>query len=377
MRVCLEATSLLAHRSGVGHTTAELARALVNADPDVEVSLLPLSARGSGRLRSVAPQHPRIRALRARVPARLTSWIWQRSTWPPAELFCGAVDVFHGPNFLLPPLLKAAGVVTIHDLAFVRIPEACSPHVRTYTHTVPVAARRANRIVVPSAFVASELADWLPDSKDRIRIVRPGVRDVFGPGGHLASPLRDSLGLREAYVVYVGNLEARKNLDLLLRAFTVVLRTHEHAQLVLVGAPGPGWDRIADLHAGLLGSRAVVRPGYLPDAEVAALIRGARAFVYPSRYEGFGMPPVEAMACRTPVVATDIPALSETLGGHAELVGPDDADALAVAITRHLEHAADPELLDAAAAHAASFTWTRTASEALAVYREALDEVRA
>ncbi len=377
MKVCIEATSMLGRRSGVGHTTASLVEALVDARPDLEIVLLPVSARGAGGLRRAAPVHPRVTALRTRVPARLTSWVWQRSTWPPAELFCGAVDVFHGPNFMLPPLLKAAGVVTIHDLAFEVVPETCSEHVLTYGDTVPVAAGRANRIVVPSEAVAAELAAWLPEEAARIRVVHPGVRDTFAvPGGPLTAPRRDALGIRSPYAAFVGNLELRKNLDGLLEAFAIVRTKHPEAQLVCVGSPGTGWEEIAARHEGLLAEPgAVVRTGYLPDAEVAAIVRGADVFVYPSRYEGFGMPPVEALAAGTPVVASTAAALREALGGHASLVDPDDVDGLASAVSERLDAAPETAAVDAARRWAQGFTWARAAELLLEVYAEAVEEV--
>ncbi len=377
MHVCLEATSLIGARSGVGHTTAALARALVDVDPDVEVTLFPISARGGGRLRRSAPTHPRIRTLGARIPARLASWMWARAEWPPVELFSGSADVFHGPNFLLPPTLKAAGVVTVHDLAFDRMPEAVSDHVRTYATTVPVACRRANRIIVPSSFVAGELAAWLPDEADRIRVVHPGVREAFtAAGGPLTGPRAEALGVREPYVAFVGNLETRKNLDALLEAFDAARSKVPDARLVLVGGPGVGWEEIRRRHEALLASDAVVVTGYLPDTEVAAVVRGARAFVYPSRYEGFGMPPLEALACGTPVIAAETTSLPEALGGHATFVSPDDTPALAEAVLDALRGDPDPGLLDAGRAWASAFTWERTATAALDVYREAVEEVR-
>lgn len=377
MKVCIEATSMLGRRSGVGHTTASLVEALVDADQELEIVLLPVSARGAGGLRRAAPVHPRVTVLRTRVPARLTSWVWQRSTWPPAELFSGGVDVFHGPNFMLPPLLKAAGVVTIHDLAFQVVPETCSEHVRTYSETVPVAAGRANRIVVPSEAVAAELAAWLPEEAQRIRVVHPGVREAFSaPGGPLTPPRRDALGIREPYAVFVGNLELRKNLDALFEAFAVVRAKHPEAQLVCVGGPGTGWEEIAARHEALLAEPgAVVRTGYLPDAEVAAIVRGAGVFVYPSRYEGFGMPPVEALAAGTPVVASTAAALQEALGGHAMLVDPDDVDGLASAVSERLDDQPEGAATEAGRDWARRFTWTRAAERLLAVYHEAAQEV--
>lgn len=380
---------MVGRRSGVGHTTASIVEALVRADEGVEIVLLPVTVRGAGRLRhelspaasSWEPQvspHERVRLARTRLPARAMSWFWSRATWPPAELFCGSVDVFWAPNFLLPPLVKAAGVMTIHDLAFVRMPEMCSEHVRTYADTVPRMVTRANRIIVPSNVVAEELRAWLPEESDRIRVVPWAVRRVFRePGGGLMEPRRRALGIREDYALFLGNLEARKNVDGLLQAFEFVRSVQPQAQLVLVGSPGFGWDGISARREALLNSDDVRVVGYLPDPEVAALVRGARVFVYPSRYEGFGIPPLEAMAAGTPVIAAKAGALPETLGDHARWVHPDDVDGLAAAMSDYFDGAPDRTTIEAARSWANSFTWGRAASAHIGVFEEAVREVRA
>lgn len=364
-------------RSGVGHTTASLVDALVGADEGIEIVLLPVTVRGAGLLRRHESSHPRIRVVRSRLPARAMTWVWSRATWPPAELFCGSVDVFWGPNYLLPPLVKAAGVMTIHDLAFVRTPEACSEHVRGYAETVPPMAARSNRIMVPSRVIAEELAAWLPSEADRIRVVPWAVRRIFREqGGGLVKPRKDALGVRDPYAVFVGNLEVRKNIELLLQAFGLVRSVHPDAQLVLVGSPGFGWDGIRARHEAILDSGAVRVVGYLPDPEVAALVRGARVFVYPSRYEGFGIPPLEAMAAGTPVVAAKAAALPEALGDHARWIHPDDLDGLASAIADHFEGTPEEGTIEAARAWATSFTWGRAAEATIRVFEEAVGEVR-
>jgi alpha-1,3-rhamnosyl/mannosyltransferase len=130
-------------------------------------------------------------------------------------------------------------------------------------------------------------------------------------------------------------------------------------QLVLVGSPGFGWEGIRARHDALLSSDSVRVVGYLPDPEVAALVRGARVFVYPSRYEGFGIPPLEAMAAGTPVIATKTSALPEALGDHARWVHPDDLDGLASGIADLLDGSPDPGTIEAARAWATTFTWGR------------------
>jgi alpha-1,3-rhamnosyl/mannosyltransferase len=238
-------------------------------------------------------------------------------------------------------------------------------------------AARANRIIVPSRFIAQEVADWLPDEAPRIRVVYPGVRRAFRErGSSLTPPRREALGIRDPYAVFLGNLELRKNVEVLLRSFDLVRAIRPDAQLVLIGGPGPGWDGISARCANILASGAVRVVGYLPDEEVAAIVRGAKVFVYPSRYEGFGIPPLEAMVAGTPVIASKTSALPEALGDHARWVHPDDVDELAAAIADHLD-GSDPAAIEAARDYATQFTWGESAAKMIEIFGEATSEVAA
>src|SRR5436305_1192653 len=160
MHVGIEATSLLDPRSAVGHGTSAIVDALITLDEGVRVVLFPLKVRHGGRVRANLADSPRIEVARGRLPQRLAEKIWSRVEWPPAELFCGALDVFWGTNYVLPPLVKAAGVVSVHDLSFVQVPETCTADALQLTQIVPRMVQRANRVVVPSDFIAQELAAW-------------------------------------------------------------------------------------------------------------------------------------------------------------------------------------------------------------------------
>jgi glycosyltransferase involved in cell wall biosynthesis len=376
LRIGVDATSLIGPRSGVGQTTASIVEALVTLDEGVDITLFPISLRRGGWVRHAVAPHPRIRVARSRMPGRVAAAVWSRVEWPPAELFCGPLDVFWGPNFVLPPLVKAAGVITIHDVAFIDVPETCSDAVLKYRETVPRMVQRANRVIVPSRFSAERLGDWMPEERDRIRVVHPGVRRVFRErGGALTPPRMEALQIRAPYATYLGNLELRKNVDTLLKAFKLVRSVHPQAQLVVIGSPSVGWDAIRARHEQLLDTDAVRVVGYLPDEEVAAIVRGSRVFVYPSLYEGFGIPPLEAMAAGTPVVAAKTSALPEALGSHARFVHPDDVDGIASAIGEHFEGEADRATIEAAKHWAAGFTWASSAARTLEVFGEAIDEI--
>jgi glycosyltransferase involved in cell wall biosynthesis len=162
----------------------------------------------------------------------------------------------------------------------------------------------------------------------------------------------------------------------LLRSFEQVRTVHPEAQLVLIGKAGPGWDTISARHEALIDSDAVRVVGHLPDAEAAALVRGAKVFVYPSRYEGFGIPPLEAMAAGTPVVAAKAASLPEALGDHARWVDPDDIDGMAAAISDHFDGSPDPAAIESARSWSVDFSWGASAASTIGVFTEAIAEVK-
>ncbi len=375
MDVGVDATSLVGPRSGVGQTAFGLIEALVQLDEGLEVVALPIGARSGAKVRRALPQHPHVRSVRA-IPSRVVDSVWSRTEWPPAELFCGRLDVFWGPNVFVPPLVKAAGVATIHDLAFIEAPELIADEDRRRTERALKTISRANRIVVPSEFVAHSVERYLPGEAQRVRVVRPGVRRVFRERGSvLTAPRRRALGIDDPYAVFVGDLGPRKNVETLLRAFEMARTVHPEAQLVLIGRPQPGWDVIAERCARIIASDAVRVVGYLPDEEVAAIVRGARVFCYPSRYEGFGITPLEAMVAGTPVIAAKTSALPETLGDHARFVHPDDVESIASAIADHFDGEPDAAELESARSYAAAFTWADAALTLLDVFDEAIAEL--
>jgi glycosyltransferase involved in cell wall biosynthesis len=281
-------------------------------------------------------------------------------------------DVMHGTNFVLPPPGRhTAGVVTIHDLSYLRVPETVSTASARYRELVPRSLRRAALVVADTQAVADEIVDEYRLAPDRIRAIPLGVDPAwFAAAAGPAPPA--SLSLPARYLLFVGTLEPRKDVATLLAAFRQ-LRSEEPATppLVLVGPAG--WGPALDM-AGL--SAADVRQlGYLDTATLRAVVAHASALCFPSLYEGFGLPPLEALAAGVPVVASDIPAVREVIGGvmdqagaAAELFPARDVDALSAAISRVLEAPGDPTV---GRAHAEKFTWARTAALTAQAYREA------
>ncbi len=379
MRVGLDATPLLGPRTGVGRYVAGLVEAMTElpgGEPD-EIVLVPFTWRGTADLALVAPAARQVRRRRRRLPMRLLQAAWAALPFPPVEWLAGQVDVFHATNFVAPPARRAATVVTVHDLTYLRYPEMVTAASARFRDLVPRALGRGATVCTPTAAVGAEVADAYRLPPERLVVTPLGV----GPAWRTAAPADPAWlaanGLPERYLLFVGNREPRKNLPTLLAAYRELLADPPAnpggvPPLVLVGPAG--WGEALDL-AGL-PAEAVRTPGYLPEDDLARVVTGAAALVFPSWYEGFGLPALEALACGTPVVATDLPALREVLGDQAELVPPGDAAAMAAALAKVLGDPGGEPARAARRARAAAFTWAACAQATLSAYRRALEAAR-
>ncbi len=340
MRIGLDATPLLGARTGIGRYAGALLDALAKRGSD-ELVATAFTLRGRGALR--VPDGVEVRA-RA-VPARGLHELWARTPLPPVEWLTGRLDVFHATNFVLPPLRRAGGVVTVHDLAFLHHTATVSPASARYRALVPRSLARAAVVLTPSEAVAEQVREaYAP--RVPVLAVPHGVDPAWQAAAPPDDALRARLGLPSSYVLFVGTLEPRKDVRTLLAAHALLPGA---PPLVLVGPPG--WGESLDV-------RGAVTPGFLGDAELRPVMAGAAALVLPSQDEGFGLPVLEAMATGTPVVASDLPVLREVGGDLAEYAPVGDAEAFAEALRRVLDAPGDAA---ARRARAAGFTWTRSA----------------
>jgi glycosyltransferase involved in cell wall biosynthesis len=276
------------------------------------------------------------------------------AVWYPAVLPARAhrdgVDVLHCPTFRAPLRSSVPLVVTFHDLAVLRHPEAFNAWTRRYSAlTLPRVARAASAIVAVSEFTKQELVDLLNLRAEKVRVIPNGV----------AAPFRQEGPVSEGdYILAVSTLEPRKNLQMLVEAFARAKL--EGCELRVVGARG--WGDVE-----LNGDR-VRYLGFVPDEELASLYRGARCVAYVSRYEGFGLPVLEALACGAPVVAANLPPIRELANGTAITVDPADPESIAAGLE---QAAARRDELSARGPQAAApYNWARTAAETLQLYRE-------
>lgn len=351
LRVLIDGTPLLGHRTGIGRYTAALAEELASM-PSVQVRAVAFTLRGWRALRTVLPHDVVARGLP--VAARLLRQFWLRAPFPPVEFLAGPTDVMHATNFVLPPALRAGGVVTIHDLAFLDAPGDLPPSDRRLPELVQKSAARADVVCTPTHAVAGVVTERLGVDPDKIVVTPLGVDPAWFAARPPSDSLRARLGLPSEYLLFVGAGGPRKGLGTLMAAHAA------RPSLPPLVLAGPG---------ARAGDDRVLRTGYLNDVDLRSVVAGAAALVLPSRDEGFGLPVLEALACNVPVVCTDVPALREVANGFAAHVPVGDVEALAQAMSDAVETPATPADQAARRTHAAEFTWRRTAEKTVEAYR--------
>jgi glycosyltransferase involved in cell wall biosynthesis len=354
VRIVIDVSPLALPRTGIGNWLRGAVAGLAEA-ADVD-EIVPFAVTGPrGRvaipeaLRGVAPP-PRL----VRLPlARAWRAAWSRVRHPALERVLGRFDVLHYSDWWFPPQAAGVRATMIHDLVPLTHPELVQWRTRRlHLPKYRDAARSCHVIFVNSKATAADVTDRLGVTPERVRIAYPGVDPLFapeGPGADLGRP----------YVLTVATLEPRKNLGAALAAHRQL--ADREVALAVVG--GAGWGEQPELDAS-----GVLRLGYVDDAELARLYRGASAFLMPSRFEGFGIPVVEALASGTPVVASAHPSLDEASGEVAFRADPDRPEEIAAELRRALGHEGRSRV-ERGLAHAAQFTWRRTGQALLDGYR--------
>jgi glycosyltransferase involved in cell wall biosynthesis len=374
VRVAFDATSLLGRRTGIGVCTEQILARLTR--PGLEVTAFAVSARGARSLRTVVP--PGIGVVKRPMAARPLRAAWRISDHPSLENWTGRFDVVHGPNFVVPPSCRGAEVVTVHDLTCIRFPELCTAD----TLQIPTLLRRAIArgawVHTVSQFVADEVAEHFEIAADRVRVIHNGAPSICPESERAAlADAGRALAGGADYLLSLGTIEPRKDIPGLIAAFDLVAPTHPGLALVIAGPDGWGAETVRSAIENSPNSSRILRTGWVDDLHRNQLLAGAAAFVYPSIYEGFGLPPLEALAFGTPVVATRVGALPEVLADSVTWADPDDAVDLASAITGVLD---DPE---AAASRTRvgrerlpHFNWDRSVDSLLELYGDATAERR-
>ena len=377
MRIGLDGFPLLTPLTGVGHYTFELARALALLAPSDLFELIAPSPFPSSIIEDIRRNGPaNLRAVNTEANS-----IRRRRWWAvglPLYLRKASLDLFHGTNYEVPLWNKRRSVLTIHDLSILLHADTHRADLaRRARRRLPVMTRSASLIITATECVRREISEHLHVKADRIRVTPFAPRSGFHalPAAQ-ANQTRQRLGIEDEFILFVGTVEPRKNLLTLMRAFDQILRqTSRRPQLVVVGAEGWLMDELfAFIKESSISDRLRLT-GYLDDGDLRALYSSCTVFIYPSIYEGFGLPPLEAMACGAPVIASKIATFQETLGSAAEFVEPNDVEALARSIVEILgDEDRRRTLSRRGLEQAAKFSWERTAQLTLEVYREVLGE---
>lgn len=304
------------------------------------------------------------------IPGRLLDQAW-RFGWPPMEWITGPLDVFFEPDFFPPPVKFAALVTTVHDLSFKRCPGWFPPGVAEKRgRMLGGVLDQARAVIAVSRFTAEEIVDCWPKHAGKVRVIHEAPGPEFRvPTPRETAALRQRLCLDAPYYLYVGALEARKNIQNLIGAFMHLRQGGKtDTGLVLAGMPGLGADEILAAASKGIGLGWIRWLGYAEPQDLPALYGSARVVCYLSWYEGFGLPPLEAMACGAPVLASRIPVLQEVLGPHAVYVNPADQGEIASALV-DLESGERGDT-SSRLAWAGRYSWDTAARETFRVFSE-------
>jgi glycosyltransferase involved in cell wall biosynthesis len=394
MRIGIDITSAVRQGAGIGRFTRELVRALLALEAPHHYILF---AATGGLPRAV--WQPRLDYITQTAAQNLEfeicnlklvsdDWLhrfWHRARLPvPVEVFVGRVDLFHEPDFVLPPTLRGTPtLLTVHDLTFRRDPDSALPKLRRYLErVVPQSVQRATHVLADSAASKADLVELFGATPEKITVLPGGVDGRFAPvddAEYLAN-IRHKYGIGSApFILSVGTLQPRKNYVQLIRAFARLrpLVAQEQAieianlKLVIAGAKGWLYDEVfAEIKQQGL-EESVILPGFVDDEDLPALYSAAMVFAYPSLYEGFGLPVLEAMACGTPVVTSNVSSLPEVAGEAALAVTPTNLAALSGALLNALaDETLRVRLISRGYMQASQFTWESSARQLLTVYEK-------
>lgn len=374
MRIAIDYTAAIRQNAGIGTYVRNLVAALIAQDTTNHYTLL---TSGKATPEHSFPIADNVRGRNIFLPDRYLNILWYRWRVPvPATLFSGQTDIYHGPDFVLPPLGRAVcKVVTIHDLAFLEHPEYAVPSLAAYLKkVVPDSIQAADAVVAVSQETQRTLITHFQTPPEKLSVIPLGVgkhfRRITDP--ILLDATRHKFKLKHPLVLSVGTLEPRKNHSGLIKAFYQATK-QKGGPAMLAIAGGKGWlyEETQQLIADLKLERKVRFLGHVTDLELVTLYSMADIFAFPSFFEGFGIPPIEAMACGTPVITSNTSSLPEVVGDAALLVDPHNIDEMAHTMLRVLhQESLRTELRQKGYQRVQQFTWEVVAQKMLNVYQQ-------
>ena len=374
MHIALNA--LFVHRElfGGGIYIQNLVRELSQIDADNRYTLY-VSETGASHFQGLGPNFHLVYRNHRR-PVRV---LWEQSGLP-MELRRLGVDVYHGPGYVVPLCKVCPQITTVHDLTAYLFPETHDFFSSWYYRLLmPWSVKAADRIIAVSQSAKTDLMRLLDVASEKICVIHHGKDERFTPhrDESRSARLRTKYGLTKKVILFVGGIDLRKNPTSLVRAFAMLKSLHQSHELVLTGGFGEHYQWIRARLREWKVENHVVFPGYIPGEELADFYRLAEVFVYPSLYEGFGLPVLEAMACGVPVITSNVSAMPEVAGDAAILVEPNNIEDLAAAIERVLgDNALRDNLIEKGLRRSKLFSWKRAACDTLDLYRKVAAHAR-
>lgn len=369
MRVAIDTRKL--HDFGIGTYIRNLLRHLARLDHQTEYVAF-CRPEDCEDIRALGPNF-------RPVPSRAAHYSWREQWAIPLAVSREKPDVFHEPHYVLPPMTPGRCVVTIHDCIHLMFPEYLPYRVaKVYAQRMMgSAARRADRILTVSESSKRDILRFFPVDPDKITVIYNAIDERFGtpPAEAAMTRVRERYQLEDPFVLYVGNVKPHKNVERLIDAFALVRqRRGDGLKLLIIGDEISKFQTLRRaVHRHQL-HRHVRFLGFVGEDTLAVLYRLAGVFVFPSLYEGFGLPPLEAMACETPVITSNVSSLPEVVDDAALLVDPYSAEAIAEAILRVLsDPALAADLRRRGLARARGFSWERSVERTLRIYRDVAD----
>jgi len=371
MRIGIDARLIYYRQAGIGQYTQSLIEGLAHEDPPDRGDEFVILQHRKDTLHLTPGPHFRRRSTWTPCHHRLEQLTLPLEIWPLQ------LDLLHSPDYIPPFRRNCRSVITVHDLAFLHYPELLTAESARYYGQIDRAVRDAEGIIAVSHSTQRDLLNLLAVPAHRVTVVHEAANPIFRiiEEADALYDIRARYRLPERFILFLGTIEPRKNLPTLIQAYRL-LWTVEGPQvpsLVVAGAKGWLFDSVFALVEQLGLTNHVLFIGNIPWADVPALYNLAEVFVFPSLYEGFGLPPLEAMACGTPVIAADVSSIPEVVGDAGLLIDPNDAEGLAETLGRVLNDAAlRQDLRRRGLARAREFSWDRAARETLVVYRQAM-----
>ncbi len=365
MRIGVDARLVYYHQAGIGQYILRLMQALAQINRDDEFILFK-----SRKDKTQIVQQSNFKIQKLYTPSHHRVEAWAISV----ELAPYRLDVLHSPDFIPPALLRCPSVITVHDLAFLKYPQLLTRASARYYGQVEIAASRADHIIAVSQSTKRDTVQLLGVPEEKITVIYEAAHPLFTPIANTdaLARTRAKYNLPQDYALFVSTIEPRKNLPTLLRAFAD-LRKRYKEPVTLAIAGNRGWlvEEVDAVVEELNLGDAVRFLGGIPNEELVYLYNAAKVFVMPSIYEGFGLPPLEAMACGTPVIASNVSSLPEVVGDAALLFDPESAEELCVAMQRVLtDEPLRREMRAKGLKRAQVFSWERAARETMEVYRK-------